>query len=52
LEVDGSAIKVYVDDVLVLTAIDDDDMTSTFVGVFSRGDGKNKLQSFDVTTVD
>ena len=52
LEVDGSAIKVYVDDVLVLTAIDDDGMTSTFVGVFSRGDGKNKLESFNVTTVD
>jgi len=52
LEVDGSAIRVYTDDVLVPTAVDDDSMTSTFVGIFSRGDGKNKLQSFDVTTVD
>lgn len=52
LKVDGSLITVFADDVLVLTAVDDDNMTSTFVGVFSRGDGGNKLESFNVTTVD
>ena len=52
LEVIGNAITVYADDVQVLSAIDDDNMTSTFAGIFSRGDGNNKLESFDVTGID
>lgn len=48
LEVIGPAITVYADEVPVLLAIDDDAMTSGMVGVFSRGDGGNKLESFTV----
>lgn len=48
LKVIGSAITVYADEIPVLFAIDDDFMTSGMVGVFSRGDGSNKLESFTV----
>ena len=51
LEVIGSVITVYADDVEVMTAIDDDNMGSTFAGIFSRGDGNNKLESFTVNSV-
>lgn len=48
LKVTGSAITVYADAVDVITATDDDNMNSHFVGIFSRGDGANKLESFTV----
>lgn len=48
LEVIGSNITVYADEIPVLFAVDDDTMTSGIVGVFSRGDGANKLESFTV----
>ena len=46
LEVDGSAITAYADGDPVLTATDDDSMTSHIVGIFSRGKGGNRLEDF------
>ena len=48
LRVIGSAITVFADEIEVISAIDDDSMTSHFVGIFSRGNGANKLQDFEV----
>lgn len=48
LEVIGSAIVAYADGLPVLNATDDDSMVSPFVGIFSRGDGGNKLEDFTV----
>jgi len=48
LEVIGPNITVYADEIPVLFAVDDDTMTSGIVGVFSRGDGGNKLESFTI----
>lgn len=49
LAVSGSAITALADGIPVIWATDDDNMTSTVVGIFSRGDGANKLESFTVT---
>ena len=50
LEVIGSAITAYADGLPIISATDDDSMTSTFVGIFSRGDGGNKVQDFVVNS--
>ncbi len=48
----GSTITVYLDEVEVMSAVDDDNMSSSLVGIFSRGDGNNKLLSFTVNGED
>ena len=48
LETSGPSITAFADGTPVITAVDDDNMTSGFVGIFSRGDGSNKLESFTV----
>ncbi len=44
----GDKIVVYAGKKLVLTAFDDEGMSSTVVGIFSRGTGKNKFEKFTV----
>ena len=45
----GDKIVVKGDGKKLITARDDDGMTSTVVGIFSRGTGKNKFKKFLVT---
>ena len=52
LEVDGPLITVYADDIEIMSATDDDNMTSSFAVIFSRGDGNNKLESFTVNSIE
>lgn len=49
IEVVGPTIKVFADGDLVITANDDDGMSSSIVGMFSRGTGKNQFDEFKVT---
>ena len=48
LQVVGSAITAFGDEVEVMSAVDDDSMNSTMVGMFSRGEGDNKILDFAV----
>ncbi|MDA1280546.1 MAG: hypothetical protein O3B95_11020 [Chloroflexi bacterium] len=49
LSTNGDKIVVRADGERVIVATDDDGMSSTIVGIFSRGTGKNKFQKFVVT---
>ncbi len=48
IETSGTTIKVYANGDLVLTRTDHGDMTSGFVGIFSRGTGDNQFDKFTV----
>jgi hypothetical protein len=48
----GSDITVFLDGIEVLATVDDDNMSSSMAGIFSRGDGGNKLKSFAINGED
>lgn len=48
IETDGDSITVIADGEPVIWANDNDSMTSGFVGIFSRGKGKNRFEQFTV----
>ena len=50
LQTSGGTITVLADGDPVISATDDDFMTSGIVGIFSRGTGKNQFDKFTVET--
>lgn len=48
----GSTTIVYLDEIEVISAEIDGNMSSHLIGIFSRVDGNNKLESFTVNGED